>query len=51
MKDDITVDRAKFDALLKKMLDAKPLPLSKLKGEEPNRLAARKPRKVKRTSE
>ena len=44
MTDDITVNKPKFDALLKKMLESKPLPLSDLKGE-PARLAARRPTK------
>lgn len=48
MKDDITVDKAKFDTLLKKMLNADPLPLAKLRGkEEPQTLAARKPKRKK----
>ena len=47
MTDDITVDKSKFDTLLKKMLETQPLPLSKLR-EEPARLAARSPKKRKR---
>jgi len=45
MTDDLAVDKSKFDALLKKMLESKPLPLSDLKGE-PAVLAARKPTKA-----
>ena len=45
MTDDLKVDKSKFDALLKKMLETAPLPLSKLR-EEPARLAARRPRKA-----
>jgi hypothetical protein len=42
--EDVIASAAPFDALLKKMLDTSPLPLSKLR-EEPSRLAARRPRK------
>ena len=45
MTDDLAVDQSKFDALLKKMLETKPLPLSDLRGE-PARLAARTPTKA-----
>jgi hypothetical protein len=45
--EDTTVNAAPFDALLKKMLETSPLPLSKLR-EEPTRLAARRPKKRKR---
>jgi hypothetical protein len=49
MKDDITADKAKFDTLLKKMLDADPLPLAKLRRkEEPQTLAARAPKAAKK---
>ena len=34
MTDDLKVDKSKFDALLKRMLETSPLPLSKLR-EEP----------------
>ena len=44
MTDDPAVDKSKFDLLLKKMLETKPLPLADLKGE-PGKLAARKPTK------
>ena len=42
--EDVTVDAEKFDSLVTRLLAAKPLPRSKL-GEEPGRLAARRPRK------
>jgi hypothetical protein len=41
MTDDLKVDKSKFDALLKKMLETQPLPLSKLR-EEPAKLAAKR---------
>lgn len=47
--EDVTVSAAPFDALLKKMLETQPLPLSKLR-EEPTRLAARRPKKRQRQS-
>ena len=47
--EDTTVGAGKFDALLKKMLETQPLPLSKLR-EEPSRLAARRPKKQQRQS-
>ena len=39
--EDATVSAEPFDALLKKMLETSPLPLSKLR-EEPARLAAKR---------
>ena len=44
--ENVTVDAAKFDSLVTRLLAAKPLPRSKL-GDEPGRLAARRPRKEK----
>jgi len=43
--EDVTVDVGKFDSLVTRLLAAKPLPRSRL-GDEPGRLAARRPRKA-----
>lgn len=44
--EDVVVDAKNFDSLVTRLLAAKPLPRSKL-GDEPGRLAARRPRKEK----
>jgi len=41
MSDDVVVDKSKFDALLKKMLETKPLPKDEIKVANP------KPKKKK----
>jgi hypothetical protein len=46
--EDVTVDSGKFDSLVTRLLAAKPLPRSKL-GDEPGRLAARRPGKTERS--